>query len=192
MEPSYTSGMGIWSFFSFCLRWTAPKSSITKKPFFLLILSCCRCRKRLSRVPSLELQLLSSLLDEKSELSLGDPLEHSTRGFGPGSSGGGGGATSCCCEPGGGGGGRGGTSSCSEPGWGGGGGGGGSAGGDSGRLPWEADFAVLAVFLNNFPKSFNYCADISFPDFIILCTSSPNLNASLSNLLALALNLFRS
>ena len=43
----------------------------------------------------------------------------------------------------------------------------------------------LSQFLNS-------CADISFPDFIILCTSSPSLNASLSNLLALALNLFRS
>ena len=73
-----------------------------------------------------------------------------------------------------------------------GGGGGGGAGGVSGRSRWEADFAVLAVFPNNFRKSFNSCANISFPDFILLCTSSPNLNASLSNLLALALNLFRS
>ena len=144
-------------------------------------------------MPSPELQSLFSQLDKESELSLGDPGERSTRGFGPGGGGGGGGgATSSCCEPGGGGGGGGGTASCSEPGGGGGGSGGCGPGGDSGWSRWVADFAVLAVFLNSFRKSFNSCIDISFPDFIILCTSSPSLNASFSNLLALALNLFRS
>ena len=156
---------------------------MSKKHFFFLILSCWQCHKRLSRVPSLELQSLSSLLDKESELSLGDPLERSPLGLGPGSGGGsGGGATSSCCEPGRDGGGRGGTSSCSEPYGVGGGGIGGGAGGDSGRSRWEADFAVFAVFLHNFRKSFNSRADIPFPDFIILCTSSLSLNTSLSNL----------
>ena len=74
----------------------------------------------------------------------------------------------------------------------GGGGGGSSADGDSGRWRWEADLAVLAVFLNNFRKSFNSCADISFPDFINLRTSSPRFNASLSKVASILPNLFRS
>ena len=166
---------------------------MTKNPFFFLILFYWQCRKRLSRVPSPELQLLSSLLDEESEVLLGDSLERSPRGLWPcGGGGGGGGTTSSGCEPGGGGVGGGGTSLCSEPDRGGGSSGAGGTGGDSGRSQWEVDFAVLAVFLNNFHKSFDSYADISFPDFIMLCTSSPSLNASLSNFLALELNLFRS
>ena len=116
-----------------------------QKPFFFLILSCWRCRKRLSRVASPELQSLSSLLDEESQISLGNPLERSTRDLGLGGAGGGGGATSSCCKPGGGGGGGGGTSLCSEPGGGGGGGGGGGAGGDSGRLRWEAFLQLMRL-----------------------------------------------